>query len=50
MKQAQLLNALAVEYRRIWEDNALEAVLGNLSTVTTNEQLQALLTSLQRQK
>lgn len=41
-KQADLLNELAKLYRQEWGDNAVEALLGVLSTVVTDEQLQKL--------
>ena len=50
MKQEEILNELASQYRRLWGDNSLEAVLGHLSTITTDEQLEVLLSGLKRQK
>lgn len=41
-KQADLLNELVKLYRQEWGDNAVEALLGVLSTVVTDEQLQKL--------
>jgi hypothetical protein len=42
MKQAELLNEISKLARQNWGDNAVEALVGLLSTVVTDAQLQAL--------
>lgn len=46
MNEPEILNELSVAFRRIHGDNAVEALVGALSSVTTTEQLQALLEKL----
>ena len=42
MKQAELLNEISKLARQNWGDNAVEALVGLLSTVVTDAQLSAL--------
>ena len=42
MKQAELLNDISKLARQNWGDNAVEALVGLLSTVVTDAQLSAL--------
>jgi len=45
MKQAELLNDITKLARQNWGDNAVEALVGLLSTVVTDEQLRVLFES-----
>lgn len=42
MKQAELLNEISKLARRNWGDNAVEALVGILSTVATDAQLRSI--------
>jgi hypothetical protein len=43
MSNAQLCNTLAIVMREKYKDNAVEALVGALSSVVTDEQLQTLI-------
>ena len=42
MKQAELLNEISKLARQNWGDNAVEALVGILSTVATDAQLRSI--------
>jgi hypothetical protein len=47
-KQAAQLNDLASLLKLRWQDSAVEATVGLLSTVVTDKQIQALINSLRK--
>ncbi len=47
MGYAKTINRIAQLYRQKWGDNAVEALVGLLSTVTTEKQLQVLIRNLE---
>jgi hypothetical protein len=48
-KQATQLNDLASLLKLRWQDSAVEATVGLLSTVVTDKQIQALINSLRKE-
>jgi hypothetical protein len=48
-KQAAQLNDLASLLKLRWQDSAVEATVGLLSTVVTDKQIQALINSLRKE-